>query len=384
MQKIVFWQNIPSMHQAALIRSTASASGAATVLVAEDDLPKWRSDSGWHTPDFGAATVHVRPDADVRRRLMYETDAETVHIFSGITAYASTREALGVVTAATRGSRALAVVMLESWDHRGVYGRLRGLKYLRLARQWQSRVDGVLAIGIRGADQYSHAGFARRRVFPFGYFLPWEPVLSDPNVRGDGVAEHRLIFVGQMIRRKGVDVLLEAMARIDSFAWRVDMVGDGPELRQYQALAHDLGLGNRLTWHGSLPNAQARSLMAQADVLVLPSHYDGWGAVVNEALGCGTKVVVSDAVGAATVIRDSSQGEVFETGDPAALATSIRRTVAGGPRSHEDRVRLREWADDAIGAQAGGQYLVAVLRHLQGAGERPHPPWCGPTASPTG
>ena len=120
--------------------------------------------------------------------------------------------------------------------------------------------------------------------------------------------------------------------------------------------------------------AQARSRMRDADCLVLPSDYDGWGAVVSEALMAGTPVVCSDACGAATAVSASGLGGVFPAGDRMALAKRLAQVLGAGRQPAIAREALARWAR-ALAADAGAAYLGAVLEHAEGRRDRPAPPW---------
>jgi UDP-D-galactose:(glucosyl)LPS alpha-1,6-D-galactosyltransferase len=77
---------------------------------------------------------------------------------------------------------------------------------------------------------------------------------------------------------------MRALALCSDLDWRLDFVGDGPMHGPWRALARSLGIDSRIAFHGSLPNASARSVIAASDLLVLPSRrVEGWGAVLNEA-----------------------------------------------------------------------------------------------------
>jgi len=107
---------------------------------------------------------------------------------------------------------------------------------------------------------------------------------------------------------------------------------------------------------------------------VLPSRYDGWGAVVSEALMAGTPVICSDACGTAGVVRASKVGGVFANGDRDTLARRLREVLDVGPLTYQARAELALWAR-SLGAEAGATYLLAVLEYVEGNGNHPMPPW---------
>lgn len=112
-----------------------------------------------------------------------------------------------------------------------------------------------------------------------------------------GMPEPFVLFVGRLIARKGLDVLLRANAGASS-AVRLVVIGDGPDRVALQALASELGLDDHVRWLGRRSNTEARHWMAQAVALLVPSEFEQWGLVVNEAWMAPTLVLGSDTVGA--------------------------------------------------------------------------------------
>lgn len=146
--RIVFWQNIPSIHQAPLISSLAERWAGPVRVIAEADLPERRREQGWGLPDFGSADLIVAPARKDRARLANEAAANNaVNLFSGIDAYPDTYRTLKRLA----GSRALLGAMVEPGRHNdGWRAVLRRLKHRGLAWRWRRRLDLVLAMGDLG------------------------------------------------------------------------------------------------------------------------------------------------------------------------------------------------------------------------------------------
>src|SRR5207244_779677 len=104
------------------------------------------------------------------------------------------------------------------------------------------------------------------------------------------------LFCGQMIARKGVDTLLEAFAGLDARA-RLLLVGREAELPAMLSALPPV-VRDRIKYAGFQAPEDLPRYFGQADVFVLPSRYDGWGVVVNQALGAGLPIICSDQVGA--------------------------------------------------------------------------------------
>jgi glycosyltransferase involved in cell wall biosynthesis len=165
----------------------------------------------------------------------------------------------------------------------------------------------------------------REAVVPYGTFGPncdtaaaSEQFLAQwPQLRGKRLA----ISLGRIHPKKGTDILIEAFAGTlakDS-AWHLviagpDQIGWQKEL---EALADRLGVGNRITWTGSLAGTLKWGALSASEVFVLPSHQENFGIVVAEAMSCSLPVIVSDKVniwreiercGAGLVGKDTIEG----------------------------------------------------------------------------
>lgn len=107
-----------------------------------------------------------------------------------------------------------------------------------------------------------------------------------------------LLFVGRFVRRKRLDVLLQALAIPELSSLKLVVIGDGPEAPYWRQQVESQGLSTRVVWMGNLTNDQARAWMRGALALVVPSDFEQWGLVANEAWQAGTLVLGSDSVGA--------------------------------------------------------------------------------------
>jgi glycosyltransferase involved in cell wall biosynthesis len=183
-----------------------------------------------------------------------------------------------------------------------------------------------------------------------------------------------VLFVGRLVNLKGVDLLLRAFAALSAESTELRLIGTGTEEGSLRLLADKLGIADSVFWAGAVKNSMVAAAMANADLLVLPSHKDGWGAVVNESLTVGTPVICSSACGAAELIRQPWLGMVFPTGRLDALAGTLKHWLSAGPRTQVERQRIRNWAT-CISGQAVAEYFVAIMDHVYSGSVRPVAPW---------
>lgn len=143
-----------------------------------------------------------------------------------------------------------------------------------------------------------------------------------------------LLFVGRLVPRKGVDVLLRATALLaQDPRLRVRIVGGGPERQPLEYLSDQLGLGGKVVFEGVVSGEKIASQFEECDALVLPAivtetgDTEGLGVVLIEAMGYGKPVIASAAGGIVDIVSDGDTGLLVPPGDPDALAAAIRRAM---------------------------------------------------------
>jgi glycosyltransferase involved in cell wall biosynthesis len=157
----------------------------------------------------------------------------------------------------------------------------------------------------------------------------------------------RIVFLGRITPEKGIDDLLNALSIVNtsetSGMWSLACAGSG-NIDKYRMRAEQLGIAKSVTFHGQLNPTAADELLAQADVLVLPSHFEVMPMVILEALSHHL-AIVSTAVGCVPeILKHDVSGLIVPSKDPQALATSLSRIV----REPDLQKRLREGAASAF------------------------------------
>jgi len=139
-------------------------------------------------------------------------------------------------------------------------------------------------------------------------------------------SEPVVLFVGRLINKKGVDILLEAFARVvQNVPSQLLIAGDGPERTKLEEQAARLRVNDRVHFVGFQQPKDLPRFYCAADLFVLPSRTEPWGVVVMEALASGLPVVVSNLVGCyPDVINDDQVGRVVAPEDPHSLAEVMR------------------------------------------------------------
>lgn len=210
----------------------------------------------------------------------------------------------------------------------------RGAHWRSLVEDTLGQASAVTAVSERLAKALRDLGVPRRalHVIPNGF---------DPGLfyRTDkGTARRRaglpadatvLLAVGNLVPVKGHAFLLAALApvlRADARRVLV-VVGDGPLASSLRRLATDLGVAAQVRFQGARPHEEIPAWMSAADLFVLPSHDEGGGVVVLEAMACGTPVVAT-SVGHVPQAVAPTAGRVVTVGDEAAFRDAVEDLLA--------------------------------------------------------
>jgi glycosyltransferase involved in cell wall biosynthesis len=361
---------MPTHLQAATIRCLAALRGVEVTVITESGIPNWRLECGWSLPDYGNAQIVIGPSSSEQERLLSSIDCFDVNIFSGVVAYPLIARAFH----ASLNAPTLRGIMSEGADWRGWRGRLRVVRSSTVLRGAREHVAFILAMGHLGETWHHRIGFPKERIFRYGYF-PDAPQPSTPlEITSTRTSVVELVFVGQLVRRKGLDILIRALARLERGGWHLTIVGDGAEKRRFMHDAARLGLADCITFLGAVPNSDAMQVVQRSDLLVLPSRWDGWGAVTNEALLRGVPVVCSDYCGSADLLACGWRGTVVRAGKVESLREALQRWVDLGARSAEERRRISEWSAK-IAPEQSAKYVLGVIDSARNGGVPPTAPW---------
>jgi glycosyltransferase involved in cell wall biosynthesis len=160
---------------------------------------------------------------------------------------------------------------------------------------------------------------------------------------------------GNLILRKGHEVLLRALARCMEDTWTLRLAGEGCERARLERLASELGLSDRVEFLGELPPEAVPGFLASADLFVLPSFSEGRPNALLEAMATGLPVVASAIGGVTELVDDGRTGQLFPPGEDSALAAILRlllhdaptRARLGAAAHLEIRRRQLTWAGAA-------------------------------------
>ncbi|WP_091024704.1 glycosyltransferase family 4 protein [Nocardioides szechwanensis] len=373
--QLVFWRDAPVDVEASVFEFVESTWGAKVTFVCENDYSSERAQLAWRIPELNQVILKNSPELRRKAELLI-AEPHTIHIFNGFRGGSRTSlMRLRAMEGARWGILAERPTEFDSTFLGIAKTRVSRQVYKHYCRQFRNDCSVFFAMGRRGVDTYARLGFSHQLLFPFMYGI-YDHVDPRPELRTVPSDPTRFIYVGRLDQaNKGVDMLLEAFMDQRRSDFRLDIVGGyGDMLEEVQDAARQ---DSRITFLGIWEPHEVVRNMSRYDVCVVPSRYDGWNVIVNQAINAGLGCIVTDGATSDELVEVSGAGIVIPRNDQRALNQAVQEVLdAQHMVEHFKRAALAYRT--SISPDVVGQYMIDVLRHvfdLGGAAGRPICPW---------
>lgn len=344
MKEVWFWQLIISPHMIKVAKELTKL-GIKVNYVIQQEMTEERKSLGWTADSLDDINLFFYKNN--LSEILSNSDENAVHIIQGLRGNGYIYE----VAKFFNINNIKFWVILETVNTIGFKGYLKNFLYMNIYSKFKKNIHGFLSIGYTSPQWLQNIGVDENKIFPFTYFL--DSSVVETEVSDDFI----FIFVGNLIERKRPQLILESLSKINSNVdFELWIVGDGV-LRD-----HLMTLNKKLNikWLGNQPINNVRQFIANADCLILPSFYDGWGAVASEAIIEGTPVICSSSCGVAEVVALSNEGGVFNFKNEDELYYLIDKQLENGKFSTQQRQKLKKWGK-CLTAEKGASYLSEIL-----------------------
>jgi len=233
--------------------------------------------------------------------------------------------------------------------------------------------DGVVALNSDIAAELIEAGFAPEKIvcLPNGVQVP---EVATGIVEKEVNKTAQIVFVGRLHPQKGVDVLIEALGFLaqnrPNLSWQVALLGQGPLQPALEARSRELGLTNRIKFHGAV--SDVNHYLAQADIFVLPSRAEGMSNALLEAMVMGLPCLATHVPGNDELIVDGENGLLVEPENPLVMSQALARLI----QDKTLQVRLGQAARKSISERYAIEVIAEAyikLYHSLLAGRQPSP-----------
>ena len=328
-KKTVFWWNIPCAGMINVLKAYCETYDSECIVVT-GSLSASRKAMGWADKGklFPNHTIISDEDWITTGKSLIDKYADRLHVFNGITHPPRMRELIQYAI-----SKNVAFCNMSEAYFNLEHGMRKIVKsaYIRLLLPRHTRDIASKSLGVmclsgnsqRDFRQFQKLGFSAEDIYPFGYFTDEGKETQYANA-SDGLIH--LLCPGLLEHYKGVDILIKAIRKlseqgIDNFVCHI--TGRGRMETRLKSMAQRYRLSGLVRFEGVLDAEEYDKLIPQIDILVAPGRVEPWGIRINEAIQRGQAVVISDGLGAASLIKDSNGGAIFPSGDSNALAECL-------------------------------------------------------------
>lgn len=311
--RILQVSNIISHHQVPLARQFVKMVGAENFRFAATEPPdREREKLGWNSQENEPWILRAGENEGDRKIFEQWWDEADV-VICGERRFRRMRDRLYV--------EKLTFHMSERWWKPPIgMARLMHPRFALMAAHFVGMAKSPffhhLPMGGFAADDMRRIAAFQGRMWQWGYLTELPDPLPTCDRVGDGL---RVLWAGRMLAWKRVDTLIRAFSRLQHECplATLTMIGDGPIRNRLERLAEKLLAVGSYRFMLPMPASVILDLMGQQHIYVLPSNgYEGWGAVVNEAMSAGCAVVASATTGAAkSMIHHQKNGLFFLPGD---------------------------------------------------------------------
>lgn len=308
---------------------------------------------------------------DTALRICKEYDKETtLHVNSAIKkSDAPSHHALHYLL--TQGYKVISLPQ-EGFQLHGIRGKLNYLKWLfYLNFTWRRNMTAWGLTGLNALQHFSRCGIDCKKTFQFLYVTKQVPDCQQHCVWGGKL---KFIYVGAIDRRKNIIPVVKFMQRkYSNRHYEFNIYGSWSLDHELRKLVSD---NTHIFYHGKQPYDVVRAKMTDADYLVLPSLYDGWGAVGNEGLQSGCKLIISKQSGCSVFPHVHKElGYEFDAHDEHSLQIVLDACFAAGPLTFAEKEKIVEWADENISPNAIADYFEQIIDHYFNRQTKPIAPW---------
>ncbi len=270
----------------------------------------------------------------------------------------------GVVALALHGLFGVPYIVTA---HAADIFRLRTRPLPALKRRIVARAAFVLPVSAEGAEILGlPPDEAGRSVVPMGVDV--DAISGEVGERAS--EKGRFLFVGRLVEKKGLDVLLRALADVPD--GQLVVVGDGPMRGKLEELGRELGLAGRVSFAGRQGSGRVADELRRAHALVIPSRIardgdaDGTPVVMAEGMAAGVPVIASRLGGLSEHIASEETGLLVQPDDSPALAEALRRVLAhpeeASTWAEAAQAHARERLDVAVTARRYQELIEVSLR----------------------
>ena len=376
---IIFWRSVPIDVGKGDFEFFAKFWAGNIYVVSHKDYPEERKACGYEN-DFYENVKYIALDnfADPEgvAKSIIEENYNAIHVFNGIRENNSLLLKYLINVCKKKKIEPLVAVMAERPNLFGsplkkiIKKTLYKIIYGTLAKRYDKYIGCFLAMGQYGVRCYKEYGFSEEKLYPYMYC----PKLDNVETINHVADKVRFLYIGRFdFSAKGVDVLMKAFSGLpESDKWALDMVGGYGENKD-EIVEWCNGVNVRFLGHWDSRDICIK--MQDYDVCLVPSKYDGWNLIPNQAINCGIATIISDEAVSDELIKYSGAGYVFKSNDEKALKSILEKVVQEKNIINEWKMATKKYKDK-ISGKTVGKYLYDIIQYtFNNSQTKPSCPW---------
>lgn len=363
-RKITVWWEIPCKSAIPVFEGLSEEADMNVTFIAAYDLSERRRKLGWETTFNGNMESRILIDHDWKTQIDDQlADPSQFHIVNGI--YQNERIRY-LVEQFIENDCCFGVIMeapsnLDMGWKRLVRNIVAPIITPMRTKKAARHASFILSASGDRQSAFERLGFDRQKIFPFGYFPDFSLVARS----GEPATSLKILCIGWLKPYKGQDFLLKAIAelRAHNIPASCIITGFGSSEEALKALHRKLELEELVEFTGVVDNQRLFELFKWSNVLVAPGFEEPWGIRVNEALLSGLPVVVSDGIGASSLVEASGAGEIFKAGSARSLTAAFERYYSRISVENDVFETAKRYRN-LIEPRSAGRYVAEVIRYV--------------------
>ena len=309
---------------------------------------------------------YCKQESDIQRIIQLEDRENSIHINASLKTGNLANIALKILC---KNNYHVMSLPQEAFQLEGFKGHINYIKwFFYLHCTYRKKIEAFGLTGFNAEKQFKKLYIAKQKTFQFLYVTnSFKQEYYSTNKRV------KFIFVGGIDKRKNIIPFVKWLMRYPNQNFEFDIYGSWTMDEELRRLVKNC---TNIHYHGKKDYIFVRNAMTQADWLILPSLHDGWGAVVNEGLQSGCKILVSKQSGSSSIIiRNTSLGYTFDAYNFKDLNRILNLIIAHGPLSISEKEEIINWAQNHIEYSAISRYLYKMINHYYNGMEKPTAIW---------
>lgn len=371
-KKIVFWRDVPVDVEKGAFTYINQNWGNDILFVCSYGYSKERLMCEWDSGDLNQIILSEEKDPEEKIKKIMKDNEDSIHFFYGFRG-----ETSKILKKYFKKNNKTFCVIAErpNYYNKSIFKNFaKNLLYKYYSIVYKNQISLFLAMGIKGVKEYKDIGFDERVLFPFMYNPLVEKKQKEVADKKSG--EIKFLYVGRLSSKfKGVDTLIDSLDMIKPGCWEIDFVGGYGDLKD--KIVQLSITKNNVNFKGSWLSNEVINNMKSYDICIIPSKYDGWNLVANEAINAGIGVIITDQATSDELVKESNCGFVIKSNNAKELSLAINNII-DNPSKIKDFKKNAQSYSPLISSEIVGGYFIDVLDYIFEGNtnlKRPVCPW---------